>query len=156
MADNVTDNSRNCCICGKAYFPTSNRQKYCSKECQSVVEKEQQHKKYVRTYVKKGYNQRAENNNNWKGGINRDYYQRVALTGKQKRCERCGGTRNVVTHHKDRDRYNNKSYNLELLCRKCHTAEHKLNERNFEPYRELTTAMLHESNKRNRARCQKV
>lgn len=33
--------------------------------------------------------------------------------------------RNLTVHHKDRNIENNSPENLETLCRKCHTEEHK-------------------------------
>ncbi len=64
---------------------------------------------------KKGnYNQAGENNNNYKNGIS-TYNQH-----KKSRCERCGSTKNLMVHHKDGNRKNNKPSNLETLCWSCH------------------------------------
>lgn len=46
------------------------------------------------------------------------------------RCVRCGSTKSLVVHHKDRsgrgqEDHNNDTANLETLCRKCHIAEHR-------------------------------
>ena len=41
------------------------------------------------------------------------------------RCARCGSTRHVDVHHRDRNVFNNDPANLEPLCRKCHAAEHR-------------------------------
>lgn len=64
---------------------------------------------------KKGnYNQSGENNNNYKNGIS-TYAQH-----KKSKCELCGSTRNLMVHHKDGNRKNNKPNNLQTLCWSCH------------------------------------
>jgi hypothetical protein len=48
-------------------------------------------------------------------------------TGYEKKCacQRCGGEKLLVVHHKDRDKTNNCNHlNLETLCRACHAKEH--------------------------------
>lgn len=44
------------------------------------------------------------------------------------RCERCGYDKREIlhVHHKDRNRSNNSSTNLELICPNCHYEEHYL------------------------------
>lgn len=44
---------------------------------------------------------------------------------KKDKCERCWSTVLLQVHHCDRDRTNNASSNLETLCRRCHTREHR-------------------------------
>jgi hypothetical protein len=39
-------------------------------------------------------------------------------------CERCGSTRFIDVHHKNRDELDNAPENLERLCRSCHHREH--------------------------------
>lgn len=64
---------------------------------------------------KKGnYNQAGSNNNNYKNGIS-TYHQH-----KKSRCENCGSTKNLMVHHKDGNRKNNKPSNLKTLCWSCH------------------------------------
>ena len=44
---------------------------------------------------------------------------------KNKRCDRCKHAKNLVVHHKDRNKSNNSDLtNLETLCRSCHVKEH--------------------------------
>ena len=44
---------------------------------------------------------------------------------KKKMCDRCKRTKNLVVHHKDRNKSNNSDHtNLETLCRICHVKEH--------------------------------
>ena len=67
------------------------------------------------TLEKKGnYNQGGKNNNNYKDGIS-TYTQH-----KKKACQNCGGTKNLMVHHKDGNRKNNKPSNLKTLCWSCH------------------------------------
>lgn len=40
------------------------------------------------------------------------------------KCERCQATERLGLHHKDHNRTNNDTHNLETLCPSCHTAEH--------------------------------
>lgn len=64
---------------------------------------------------KKGnYNQGGKNNNNYKNGIS-TYHQH-----KKSACQSCGSTKNLMVHHKDGNRKNNKLSNLKTLCWSCH------------------------------------
>ena len=47
---------------------------------------------------------------------------------KAKTCEMCGGTKTPQRHHKDGDATNNAKDNLIVLCQKCHTTVHMLND----------------------------
>lgn len=40
------------------------------------------------------------------------------------RCELCGGTTTLQRHHKDRNKSNNNTGNVAILCQACHAAEH--------------------------------
>lgn len=111
-------------MCENTYLPKSNRQKYCN-YCRKMKEKEWDRKKYLKTYVKKGYNQKGESNNNWKGYGTNPYYQRIAHETYGIVCNRCGSKENILVHHKDRNRKNNNITNLEVLCKKCHQIEHE-------------------------------
>ena len=55
-------------------------------------------------------------------------YRKIAFKNKEKICERCGFDVFEVleVHHKDRNRLNNDSSNLEILCSNCHIYEHFL------------------------------
>ena len=57
-----------CENCGKEFKPTSGVQKVCP-DCKHEVDLQRMKDRYHKTYIKKGYNQSGENNNNWKGGI---------------------------------------------------------------------------------------
>lgn len=111
---------RVCKNCNSEYLASSMAQKYCW-ECAPIMKKARD--KARKESNKKGYNQKGENNNNWKGGIG--VYRGLADEyGLPKECERCGSTKNLLVHHKDRDRYNNNPDNLERLCKSCHQKEH--------------------------------
>jgi|ERR1700758_140027 len=43
-------------------------------------------------------------------------------------CSRCGSKENLCRHHIDRNRLNNTPSNIEILCRSCHSKEHKLHD----------------------------
>lgn len=57
----------------------------------------------------------------------RAYYYRAqnAMKNVKKEFNRCGTSRNVQIHHKDRDKTNNEQSNLEYLCKSCHASEHE-------------------------------
>lgn len=121
MGSNVSSKEKKC-ECGIKYIPSSNRQQWCS-TC-GVIHKKETTKKYMkdfyqRTYVRKGYNQRGDKNNNWTGGIGT--YRRAVTKSD---CIMCGSSKFVVVHHKDLNRYNNDVSNLECMCRSCHTRIH--------------------------------
>jgi len=91
----------NCPACGKNFSVKGNKLKkdrnlFCSKECR---------KKYTIMYGKGNYRNKA-----------------YELYGKK--CDRCGATENILVHHKDGNRLNNKEENLQVLCRKCHSKIH--------------------------------
>lgn len=112
---------KKCENCGKVFNPNPNAKRiaaYCSEKCRH-------HARYVRTYVRKGYNQKGPNNNHWVSGKSK-YYQNIAFATYGKVCNRCGSTRFLCVHHKDRNRNNNNISNLEVLCRSCHAKEHGL------------------------------
>ena len=56
------------------------------------------------------------------GNSGRKHAQRAYPT---KECARCGGTETLQRHHRDRDPTNNEPENVEILCAKCHGAEHR-------------------------------
>jgi hypothetical protein len=69
---------------------------------------------------------KAEKNSMWKGGEKSDYLHRIVKEHfKEYRCNRCGNTNDIHIHHRDRNQRNNRIKNVELLCRSCHSKEHK-------------------------------
>ena len=67
-----------------------------------------------------------EKNPRWKGGISEGYYTRISRSNKDDICEKCGSSETIEVHHIDRNRKNNKIENLLLLCKSCHSKEHKV------------------------------
>ena len=123
MAKNVSKKSKECVDCNKLYQPTSNRQTRCL-ECKGDHE-EKRTKAYMKAfhkerYVRRGYNQFGESNNNWKGGIG--IFTRLV---EKECCARCNSNKNLLIHHKDENRYNNATDNLEVLCKRCHQIQHR-------------------------------
>lgn len=49
-------------------------------------------------------------------------------------CNRCGSLNNLVAHHKDHNRNNNKLDNFEILCKKCHQNHHAIKDLNTGKY----------------------
>lgn len=119
MTQKLSRPTKICLLCNKPYTPTGNCQKRCY-PCQIEHTKTHMKDYHKKHYVPKGYNQYGEANNNWKGGIG--VYRRLLNISE---CGRCGDTANLCVHHKDQDRYNNDTSNLECLCKRCHQIEHK-------------------------------
>jgi ribosomal protein S27AE len=114
--------ARKCIKCLKKFEPTGANCKRCSK-CRRIHFLESCKKRWHRTYVKKGYNQKGKLNNAWRGGISPKYYQEKAFSKHGKLCQRCGEPA-VLVHHKDDNRRNSDNNNLEVLCKKFHQLEH--------------------------------
>ena len=80
----------------------------------SNVFKEQQSKRYI-----------GNGNPRWKGG-QRKYWGNYWITYFRERdCNLCGTKGDLLAHHKDRNWRNNVPENIQILCRSCHTKEHK-------------------------------
>ena len=66
----------------------------------------------------------------WKGkGIGTDALGKYAwetLKDKEKICENCGEIKRrcLVSHHKNKNRFDNSIINLQILCRSCHARHH--------------------------------
>ena len=90
---------------------------FCSKSCQTL-------------WRNKVYS--GEKHPFWRGGIRiyrNKFIQALLQNGIVPVCSSCkyNNEEVLIVHHKDRNRKNNKSENLELLCRNCHYLEHKGN-----------------------------
>jgi ribosomal protein S27AE len=117
--------SKECKKCGEIFEPKSNRQIWC--EPCGIVEKEIKRKSYMTRYHQEHYEKIGyshlvgENANAYKSGIG--LYPKML---KDDKCNRCGSQKFLLTHHKDRNRENNKDENLERLCKACHQKEHMI------------------------------
>jgi len=64
-------------------------------------------------------------------GKGNPHYKNGIRTGKRmlleikKLCEHCGTEQDLQVHHLDENRQNNELTNLKLLCRSCHSKEHR-------------------------------
>jgi hypothetical protein len=67
---------------------------------------------------------------NWKGGINDRYYQRLGKRYLEKRCNKCGSLKYLLIHHKNFIHLDNRLKNLETVCKSCHEKIHN-KARNF-------------------------
>lgn len=68
--------------------------------------------------VGSGHNQHPEKHRGWRGGVTR--FRKYLKSS----CERCGSTRFLCAHHRDRDRNNGAESNIETVCKSCHQKEH--------------------------------
>ena len=82
---------------------------------------------YARTKTGK---KRPEISERFKGKGN-PYYKNGIRTGKRimlkkhNACQICGSKKNLELHHKDENRGNNSLKNLQLLCKSCHSKQHR-------------------------------
>ena len=114
-----------CASCGRFCRRTGRRQKYCS-VCREVVAYIKQREwAFAHGFVGKlgvgsGGNQHPEKYPNWRGGATKFRRHRKVA------CERCGSTRFLCAHHRDRNRDNGAADNIETLCKSCHQKEHEV------------------------------
>ena len=113
---------KQCLRCRKPFSPTGANCKRCP-PCRHEHNLEVCKKRWHRTYVKKGYNQKGKNNNAWKGGSSPAYYQRIAYEAHGNLCMQCGN-KAVLVHHLDGNRSNSSKENLGVLCKRCHQVKH--------------------------------
>lgn len=125
---NTNFGTRICKRCGKEYTATGARQMVCA-ECCLPFQREKALARYYAAKaagkvqkqwdgVYKGYNQKGKNNNAYKTGIG------TYRATKGPACELCGATKNLLVHHKDHDRTNNRKENLMTVCKRCHQQHH--------------------------------
>lgn len=117
---------RTCSDCGTNYKPTGPAARYCCvcSGARSTLARKRATEKHQRmklgdTYgTGSGGQQEGASNHQWKGGVASYRKFRSSI------CERCGKTATLV-HHRDHNRNNNVTSNLESLCKQCHQIEHK-------------------------------
>ena len=85
--------------------------------------------KQKETRRKMSFSKMGEKNPNWKnGGKKPNYSLLVSLcaTGIIKCCTKCKSSKHIQIHHKDGDPTNDSFANLKILCKSCHSTEHKM------------------------------
>jgi hypothetical protein len=99
-----------CVVCGKVFrarencMSTTNINRVtCSDDCQQALASVT-HRKEI--------------------GHSPDFYQRRRQEFYPDRCHDCGTTRNIETHHIDRNKSNNTKKNIMPLCSQCHGRRH--------------------------------
>lgn len=65
----------------------------------------------------------GEKSSQWIDG--RRIFRKIALANYPFICNRCGSKKQLEVHHKDKNRQNSKLKNLVILCKSCHTKEHR-------------------------------
>ena len=107
-----------CSFCKKPIYRTK-----------SLIERSKSKRFFCSKACAASYNNReyktGENHPNFKNG--KGSYRNKAFRELGEVCSRCGYNRcraALEVHHKDGDRTNNKSDNLEIICRNCHSEKH--------------------------------
>ena len=118
-----------CLICGVLFQPTGNCAKFCG-ACKPEHKREYNRKNQYLWCVRKGIikNLGVGTGHAQEFGADHHSFKPDAPTRYKDylkdACERCGSTRFICGHHKDRDRSNNDPSNIEALCKHCHQIEH--------------------------------
>ena len=138
-----------CTVCGKPVYrrpvqlQQSNGRAYCGQECYGFASRKEKSCIVCKKSILAGLNKKTCSRacaNTYRTGVKykigrpRDKAQEIRalkirlLEQRGGKCERCGYTKTQIlhVHHKDRDRKNNSSNNLELICPNCHYEEHYL------------------------------
>lgn len=108
-----------CDYCGEQFYrpPSKIRSKYtfCNRSC----------KERAQSLDTEGFRDMVPSHY----GTREATYREVAFRHQERRCNRCGYDEHpevLEVHHIDRNRKNNTSQNLEVLCPTCHRVEHFL------------------------------
>lgn len=106
-----------CKYCNKPFSDGQTTKRiFCSISCKSKWQKE---------------NLLGRKNPNWKPLDQRKPFRSVNkklrkdIIRERTNCEYCKSTKSLQIHHKDRNRGNNNSSNILLLCKSCHAKEHE-------------------------------
>ena len=127
----VHDKDFICQRCGIHFSLRARYAKYChpcakKHTSEVVMQKRAAQNPHVALGVGSGGNQWGRKNHRFMDGqskYRRNFERTFPL---QRSCEICLGTQNLVVHHVDRNRENNRMDNLVMLCRSCHAQVHGL------------------------------
>lgn len=99
-----------CVVCGVVFRPLANyNRKTCSSACNTAL--------MSRLMI--------EHPSSFIDGSSEPYYQRIAYSMKERKCEQCGKTASRLdVHHEDKNRANNSKENIRILCVSCHAKHH--------------------------------
>lgn len=123
-----------CRECGTKFLLKAKKAYYCErcrKKLNSIRVMQERYKKdpNIKIGVGSGGNQWGENNSQYIDGRSH-YAEKFHRNIKRDCCSICLSKKNLVVHHLDKNRKNNKMSNLILLCRSCHAKVHDI-EQNF-------------------------
>lgn len=127
------------CECGDTFESTGPAGKYC-RSCKEIAKEKQRQKNREAAEVRrraKGCKigrgaPKGDKHPNYKHGYYVAQTQSREYREKVRYCERCGvdtftlSRWHWVMHHKDHNHSNHSDDNLELLCKRCHAIEHKV------------------------------
>ena len=119
-----------CRECGAAFTKKARKAFYCETCGKKVRSRREMEKRaaadpHVALGVGSGGNQYGENNHQFKDGLSNYRGNFLRDNPQQRCCEICGDDRNIVIHHLDQNRRNNKPENLIMLCKSCHAKVHR-------------------------------
>lgn len=120
-----TEANRACDLCGTMFRLMPSRSKlsksglsFCCRTCKDVA----QRLEHGFTNMHPAHYGTADNSDN-----HSSTFRVIAFRNKELKCERCGYDKYIQVlevHHKDRNRRNNTTDNLEILCPTCHMEHH--------------------------------
>lgn len=118
-----------CRRCGERFRLRAPYVYYCppcgrKRKSESIMQRRAAKDHRVALGVGSGGNQWGRKNHCFKDGLS-NYKRNFDRTHPHQRCcEICAGTQNLVVHHVDWNRKNNRLDNLMMLCRSCHAQVH--------------------------------
>jgi hypothetical protein len=142
QVENYFYRSKICPQCLLEFLPTGRNHKYCTPNCQTVANANNNKASVIRHQVKigvqvgvgsGGLTGSGKSNPAYKNGRGTCNNRRAETKKIQRYCNHCGKDLIDATHyqwaihHKDHNKYNNPEdgSNWVLLCRRCHQIEHK-------------------------------
>ena len=121
----VESRRRVCIKCGNDLV--GSRTKFCSDKCRSAYGTQQyriRHNLIETPGCGSGGNQFRNKNHQWKGGTGT--FRQLARETQEEICHWCKSDKNLLVHHIDHDRKNNRHDNLIIICKKCRQKHHAI------------------------------